>query len=180
MFTLKNQFLKEIIANDFAFTKEQTSLNHLSGQIVAKKINFGFVSPHFLIRDLSVWVKSLSHLKKTNGKLTVLVNDNSVYELFTLLIREANLQKKVLVLRTVQHLKKTPHTQNLVLLDNLLINRNFFHAIKYDLFLATHFSVEKTKQNFGRYRIFSNIAGFNKIIFIFLILKSVFGVHEKK
>jgi hypothetical protein len=176
----KNTFLKELLESDFAFVNRTTSTNHINGQIIGKRVNFCMVSPQFLIRDLSVWIKSLNYLKKKNGSVTVLVHDNSVYELFAALVTDANLQKKIFVIKSVQHLPQTSKLQNLIILDNILATRNLLHAINSNLFFATHFSVVKTKRSLGRYRVFSHVSGFKKIIFIFLILKNVFASNEKK
>ena len=100
----KTLLLKKFIENDFAFTHTHIYQNHLSDQIEAKKINFGFVSPQLLIQNLTLGLKSLKFVKKINQlllRLACLCTDNHVEYLQSLLLqREIELKTTISVLNS--------------------------------------------------------------------------------
>lgn len=177
---MKSTFLNEILASDFAFIKGSKLDNHLSGQIFQKRVNFSQTNLLFLHRDLSIWIKSLRVLSRSGGCVTILIQDPSVAELFEALVRDAGLTHKIFIAISAQQVQKKIINQQLIIFEDFHLSNNFLvRNLNNNVRITTRFSFKKEKATHGLYKIYSEISGFKKLIFLFLIIKNIFLIHAQ-
>jgi len=170
---MTNQFNKEILASDFAFIKGKTNNSHLNGRIFQNSVAFSQVSTVFLQRDLVIWFRSLNLINKAGGYVTVLIEDPYVNELFSALVKNAGLEKKICVVFSSQQIQKKEGPHQLILLGDYSTSQNFFFRnLNNHIYVTVQFNYKKQKISHGVYKIYSDVCGFKKLIFFFLLLKN--------
>lgn len=163
----KHNFLSALLKSDF---------------IIAEKVHSSTSKrPKFLVPNLSLvqielklLIKTLMYIKKHGGFLTVLISDLYTYELLNTLVINAQLQKKIILVLSDQHIPTYTSIHTLLILDRILINerfctRNFHKKIN----IVSLFKLNRTsKATKGFYKIGGNSENHERLIFIFLLLKN--------